>query len=99
MGQDCPLHIQNNYKSSKLWVKLNCDLKVAWFILYKYGCNKGLILLELSRVLLSPLPCGHLNLTNTCVSIYRKAASPGHVAFLKLLDIKQSPQHPMLDDW
>ena len=34
--------------SSKLWVKLNCDLKetLKVFILSKYGCNNGLILLE-----------------------------------------------------
>ena len=36
------------FYTSKLWVKLNCDLKegLKVFILQKYGCNKGLILLE-----------------------------------------------------
>ena len=44
-------------------------------------------------------PCGRVNLTNTRISIYRKAASyPEHAAFLILHNNKQSPHHPILEE-
>ena len=55
-------------------------------------------MLEHSRALLSSLSCSHMNLTNTCISIYRKAAlSPGHAAFLILHNNKQSLHHPIFE--
>ena len=48
---------------------------------------------------ITSLAYGSVNLTNTRISIYRKATlHPGHVAFLILHNSKQSPYHPILEE-
>ena len=89
----------------KLWLKKSAKViyieALKLFILQKYGCNKGLILLEHStfKGIAFIIAMRSRKFNKYSISIYRKAASsPGHVAFLILHDNKKSPHNPILDD-